>query len=224
MPALTDAMGIAGAACFISNKTARRVDWAFFSGLSAETESRFAEHYALIDPFTPLLQEAHGWMELSQCYSRSILRRSEWYNDFVVDCGVGDILGTRLLDTPTRSVFFGFHQQLGRSFTDDNHSILNHLTKPLTLAALWHVRRLYGLEREGTDASAPDSGTRYYFHLSNGRQYRDNTGTVFTTREEAVAHASLIASELAGDEDWNDFVITGTDENGLPVLRIPIHM
>jgi hypothetical protein len=36
LKSLTDALGVAGAACIVSNKRAKRLDWVCFSGLSAE--------------------------------------------------------------------------------------------------------------------------------------------------------------------------------------------
>ena len=41
---------------------------------------------------------------------------------------------------------------------------------------------------------------RYYFHLRNGQQYPDEVGKVFSSPEAAIAHAALVASELAQDE------------------------
>jgi hypothetical protein len=65
-------------------------------------------------------------MKLSECLPDALLRRSEWYNDFVLACGVRDIVGTRLFETPSYRVIFGLHQQIGRALPHRAGSILNH--------------------------------------------------------------------------------------------------
>src|SRR3981081_1891148 len=85
LKALTEAAGVAGAALIISNKSTGNVEEAYFSGLSAEFKSDYVEHYAALDPYSPLLDGS--WKKLSQCLPDSLLRKSEWYNDFVRTCG-----------------------------------------------------------------------------------------------------------------------------------------
>ena len=88
LESLTGALGVAGAACIIANKKTRRVDWVCFSGLSAEFRSDYVNYYAALDPFSPLLNIDVGWMRLSESLPDTILRKSEWYNDFVLSCPV----------------------------------------------------------------------------------------------------------------------------------------
>jgi hypothetical protein len=76
LKSLTDALGVAGAACIVSNKRAKRVDWVCFSGLSAEFEPTYINHYAPLDPFTPLLNSGRNWMKLSESISEPLLRRA----------------------------------------------------------------------------------------------------------------------------------------------------
>jgi hypothetical protein len=92
------------------------VDEAHFCGLSAGFKSDYVRHYAALDQNAPLLDGS--WKKLSECLPDRVLRRSEWYNDFILTCGVRDILGTRLVDTSGHCVIFGIHQQIGRSFSD----------------------------------------------------------------------------------------------------------
>jgi hypothetical protein len=63
------------------------------------------DHFAPLDPFLPHLDVAPRWIKLSDCLPQSLLRQSEWYNDFVLACGVRDILGTRLIETPSHLVY-----------------------------------------------------------------------------------------------------------------------
>ena len=110
LKALTEAAGVAGAALIISNKSTGNVEEACFSGLSAEFKSDYVKHYAALDPYSPLLDGS--WKKLSECIPDPILRSSEWYNDFVLTCGVRDILGVRLVDTPD------YHRHLRYSSAD----------------------------------------------------------------------------------------------------------
>lgn len=107
LKALMEAADVAGAALIISNKNTGTVEDARFVGLSAEFKSDYIKHYAALDPYSPLLDGS--WKKLSECFSDPVLRRSEWYNDFVLACGVRDILGARLVETADYHVIFGIH-------------------------------------------------------------------------------------------------------------------
>ncbi|HSI73389.1 MAG TPA: hypothetical protein VK934_09435 [Fimbriimonas sp.] len=220
---LRSTLGFGGAGALIVNKATRSVEWTYFFGLSDETEARYLRHYAIIDPFLPLLRETPGWMQLSERYPRSILARNEWYNDFVVGfCGVGDIIAARVADTPTRSVFIGVYQEIGARFSDKSLSQLGQLTSSLGALAQGHVERLYGVEREENGALISPLGSRYYFHLGKGRVYRDDAGVVLPTRDAALANAARMAAELAEDQTWHNFSITITDERAKEIARVPV--
>src|SRR6266436_5120944 len=140
LKALTDAAEVAGAALIILNKSTGNVDEVCFSGFSAEFESDYLRYYAAVDPYSPLLDES--WKTLSECLPDQLLRKSEWYNDFVLACGVRDILGARLVDTPDYRVIFGIHQQIGRSFPARLDSLIELVTDPLRRSAEHDVERL----------------------------------------------------------------------------------
>jgi hypothetical protein len=224
LKALTDALAVAGAACIVSNKTTSRVDWVCFFGLSAELQCEYINHYAPLDPFSPLVRVTPAWTKLSQHLPDSLLRKSEWYNDFVMACGVRDILATRLVNTSSHSVLFGLHQQIGRSFGDRTAAILDNVERPLSSAALRHLDHLVGTASGNTAIEPIADHTRYYFHVRNGRQYPDETGRVFSTHNEAIAYALVLAAELRQDRDWGGFVISVTDDGGAVVAEIPVRM
>jgi hypothetical protein len=126
-----------------------------------------------------------------------MLRKSEWYNDFVLSCGVRDILGARLVDTSSHRVIFGIHQQIGRTFSDKVDSLGDLVAIPLKQAA-----------QRGS------VGSRFYFHIVNGSRYPDETGSVFSRTGDAVAHAFVLAKELAQDDSWHGSSILVTDDQG----------
>jgi hypothetical protein len=220
--ALTEAAGAAGAALIISNKSTGNVEEACFFGLSAEFKSDYIRHYAALDPYSPLLDGS--WKKLSECIPDPILRSSEWYNDFVLTCGVRDILGVRLVDTPDHHVIFGIHQQIGRSFPARLDALIELVTDPLRRAAEHNVERLrstIGACHEPTTELSANS-RRYYFHIDNGRWYADQTGSVHSTPDQAAAHALTIARELAQNDSWHGSSILVTDARGDQIARVRI--
>jgi hypothetical protein len=84
-----------------------------------------------------------------------------------------------------------------------------------------HIHRLFRSTVQDAEADIISSGTTYYFHVTNGRQYRDEIGKVFPSHQEAVAHAAVVARELACDGDWNGFVVSVTDADGAVIARVP---
>src|ERR1700683_2164068 len=84
-----------------------------FCGLSAGFKSDYVRHYAALDPYSPLLDGS--WKKFSECLPDRLLPSSEWYNDFILTCGVRDILEALLVDTSGHCIIFGIHQQIGSS-------------------------------------------------------------------------------------------------------------
>jgi hypothetical protein len=155
----------------------------------------------------------------------SLLRKSEWYTDFVLTCGVRDILGARLVDTPHHCVIFGIHQQIGRTFSDKVDSVVNLVAIPLAQAARRHAERFSspkpGMSGEPR-AEILAGGSRFYFHIGSGTRYPDETGSVFSTPEDAAAHALVLARELAQDDSWHGSSILVTDDRGQEISRVRI--
>jgi hypothetical protein len=222
LKSLTQALGAAGAACIVANKNSNSADWVCFSGLSEGFKSDYVDHFAPLDPFLPHLNVAPRWIKLSDCLPQSLLRQSEWYNDFILACGVRDILGTRLIETPSHLVYVGVHQQIGRSLGADVESAMRELTSPLRSAMLRQMERLFGSTQSHRNPKAIARRTRYYFHVGNGGQFLDETGEEFSTREEAIARASVLAAELTKEGDWDGYAIIVTDEDGATVARLPV--
>jgi hypothetical protein len=57
--------------------------------------------------------------------------------------------------------------------------------------------------------------------LNNSRTAAARLGT-FSAVEEARAHASVVAGELAQDTGWEGFSVLIADENGNEVARLPV--
>ena len=152
------------------------------------------------------------------------MRRSEWYNDFVLASGVRDILWTRLVDTRHYHVVLGIHQQIGRGFPAKLDSLIELVTDPLRRAAERNVEHLYPTiraRREYATELSPDS-SRFYFHIDNGARYVDETGSLHSTPDQAAAHALAIAQELAQDDSWHGSSVVVTDARGRQIARVRI--
>lgn len=218
---LMDETGVAGAALIVTNKTTGAVEETVFCGLSAEFESRYIDHYAPLDPYSPLLDAR--WIMLSTCLPENLLRRSEWYNEFVLSCGVRDILGTRLTDTASHSVILGVHQRLGRHFSQDVEPLMATITEPLRYAARRYLDRRNGGQQVGDLQKATRvEGGRFFFHIENGVKYPDECGSVFLSPGDAAERGLTIAHELARDGGWTGFSVVVTDHRGLLITRVPI--
>ena len=61
---LMQALHVPSAAYIVRNKTTGSVDWACFSGLSAEFKSDYVRQYAALDPYSPLLDDTWSSMTL----------------------------------------------------------------------------------------------------------------------------------------------------------------
>jgi hypothetical protein len=218
---LMDEAGVAGAALIVTNKRTGTVDEAVFCGLSTEFKFRHVEHYAALDPYSPLLDAR--WIMLSTCLPEALLRRSEWYNEFVLSCGARDILGTRLTETAGHSVILGVHQRIGRHFSQDVEPLMATITEPLRYAARCYLDRLHAEQQVGEPQTAkPAEGGRFFFHIENGAKYPDECGSVFPSPGQAAEYGLTIARELAWDGDWSGFSVVVTDEQGRTIARVPI--
>jgi hypothetical protein len=193
---------------------------AWSDGLKSLTD---ALNIAAADPFSPLLNATPGWIRLLACLPASALAQSEWYNDFILSCGVRDIIGAKLVDSPSHFGIFGLHQQIGRHFDQVDPVTLHGLTGPLISATRSRVEALSLPAAEQPDTKPASVGRRYFFHVCNGDNYVDTSGQLFASPQEAVTRATLLAAELSQDEGWKRFDVCVTDETGCIIDRRPIH-
>ena len=139
LDAVADFVGAVGAAYIVFDKKTGRVERASFVGPSAELKAEYVNHYASLDPFSPLVLSVadEGWMALSEAISPAELRRDEWYQDFVVNkAGVEDIIGARLFGDASSAVVFGVHREAGKGpFPPACIAGLTELLQPLRMAA-----------------------------------------------------------------------------------------
>ena len=85
--------------------------------------------------------------------------------------------------------------------------------------ALRQIARVSGQPLEPPRETNVPRRPRYFFHVGNGRTYRDESGAEFATPEDAIAYASIIAEELRRDREWQGFAVIVTDAAGNLVAR-----
>jgi hypothetical protein len=137
-----DAIGAAGAAYSVWNKRTGRVEWLSMSGPLVAAGADHISHYYARDPYRTLLDAAAvgRLVQVTACLPETVLRRSEWYNDFIVKSGIDDMLGMRICESRFHRVFFGIHHGIDqRPLPAEHIAALQELVKPLSKAARLHV-------------------------------------------------------------------------------------
>jgi len=136
---LIEEIGAIGAAYIVRNTRTGRVEWANFVGPSAEFRPDHITQFTVEDPLTELLAGREGtWMRLSEHLSAPELRRIEWYNDFLLKHGVGDIIAAQITHTESHAAVLGIHEGIGENRSDQER--LNQLLGPLGRAAKVQLR------------------------------------------------------------------------------------
>jgi hypothetical protein len=65
---------------------------------------------------------------------------------------------------------------------------------------------------------------RYFFHIANGKTFKDDLGEQFLGVAEAMAHATDIAKALGEDAGWRDCSVVVEDENGTEIGRVLVNV
>ena len=139
LPFLADGLGGVGAACFAYNDQTGGVEWATFVGAAAEHKTDYIEYYAALDLYLPTLTAPSpgGWLALAQCLPKSLLSRSEWYQDFVRPSGIADVLGVQVYHAGSRRIFVGIHYDTVpaaiASHEPQMHRLIQHLEEAARL-------------------------------------------------------------------------------------------
>jgi hypothetical protein len=181
LQAVAEYVGAAGAGCLLIDKRVNRVkavnSWGCFTGSMAEYRS----HYSTIDPFRMARAEAPcgHWLRATECLPDSALRRDEWYNDFLLDGGVRELLGAKLFDSSSHTMFFSVHQAIGDGQSiPRNPARLDLLIEPLCSAARLHA----GLLEVGYRSAIARWGLD---HLAAALIFTESDGQVAQTNDAA---------------------------------------
>jgi DNA-binding CsgD family transcriptional regulator len=79
-------------------------------------------------------------LRVRECVPEAVLRRNEWYNEYLLKAAVDDAVGVRLFENQSHAVYFGIHHGMDQPpFAVDRLVALRGLVKPLVQAARLHV-------------------------------------------------------------------------------------
>jgi len=65
---------------------------------------------------------------------------------------------------------------------------------------------------------------RYFFHIANGKAFKDDLGELFLGITEAMAHAADIAKALGEDAGWRGCSVIVEDEHGTEIGRVLVNV
>jgi DNA-binding CsgD family transcriptional regulator/PAS domain-containing protein len=135
-------VGAAGAGYCIFNKRTERVEWLSQSGALVGREADYFNYYHALDRYRPILEiiPVGRWLRISECLPETVLRRDEWYTDFLLKAGIDDALSARLFESASHTVMFGVNHGVDRApFTAADMAALQELLEPLIKAARLHI-------------------------------------------------------------------------------------
>ncbi|SDR63489.1 DNA-binding transcriptional regulator, CsgD family [Rhizobiales bacterium GAS113] len=189
LDAVTGFLGAVGAAHIVLNKQTGGVERATFIGPSAELKADYVGHYASLDPYSPLLLGAPngGWLMLSEALPASQLRGDEWYNDFVIKAGAGDIIGTQLFGGSSSTVILGIHKEVGTGpFAPACLAALQDLSEPLRMVARLDTELRYAGWKSSIASHALD---------------RLSSGVIVVDDERRIIETNLVAERILRRHD-----------------------
>lgn len=138
LDSVAQAFGAVGAGYIVRDKRTSRVDWITLAGPSAAMMDDYVRYYGEFDVYRPVLDAAPSatWMRLSECVPDTVRRNNAWYNEFVLGCGVGDIIGARLFETWSHTAVFGIQIGIQQApLAPISAAQLDELYAPLAKAA-----------------------------------------------------------------------------------------
>jgi uncharacterized protein DUF6894 len=65
---------------------------------------------------------------------------------------------------------------------------------------------------------------RCFFHIANGKTFRDDLGELFLGIAEAMVHATDIAEALGEDAGWRGCSVVVEDEHGAEIGRVLVNV
>ena len=184
LQAVAGYVGAAGAAYLLVNKLPSQVSAVHRWGCATGGIPEYLTHYSKIDPFRPLQEKlASGSLgRLTERLPQSVLRRDEWYNDYLLKGGVCDILGTKLHESPSHMAIIGLYCAVGDVNPDPwDLGAVRALLPSLCNAASLHLGLI-------------DMG--YRSAIMRGRLDHDAAGVMFTDKDGRVIETNQAAERI----------------------------
>ncbi len=128
----------AGAALIVRDNRTNSVQWVSFVGESAAFASSYMDYYSKLDRYSDVLEQSpsNNLIRLSEAITQSDLRTDQWYNDFVLKCGIGDVVGSRVGEGGSHTIILGIHEGIGRApLAPEAEASVSRLLQPIGRAA-----------------------------------------------------------------------------------------
>src|SRR3984893_13944103 len=141
LQSVMDETGAVGAGYSLFNKRTERVGWLSQSGPLVGREADYFSYYPALDRYRAILEAlpAGRWLRISECLPEPVLRRDEWYNDYLLRAGIDDALSAPLCESPAHIGVVGVSHGMDRAPCTAGTAALQELLEPLAKAARLHT-------------------------------------------------------------------------------------
>jgi DNA-binding CsgD family transcriptional regulator len=181
LQSVMDEVGAVGAHYGVFNKRTESAEWLSQSGPLVELEADYLSYYHALDRHRPMIAAVPvgRWLRISECLPETVLRRDEWYNDYLLRAGIDDALGVRLFENASHAVLFGVTHGIDQApFTVTGIAAIQGLLEPLAKLARLHIE-LAGL------GYGPAIALRALDRLAAAVIVADSDGSVIQTNRAA---------------------------------------
>ena len=181
LQSVMDEVGAVGAHYGVFNKRTESAEWLSQSGPLVELEADYLSYYHALDRHRPMIAAVPvgRWLRISECLPETVLRRDEWYNDYLLRAGIDDALGVRLFENASHAVLFGVTHGIDQApFTVTGIAVIQGLLEPLAKLARLHIE-LAGL------GYGPAIALRALDRLAAAVIVADSDGSVIQTNRAA---------------------------------------
>ena len=138
LQSVMDQLGAVGAGYSLFDRRTERVEWLSQSGSLVGREADYFSYYHELDRYRPILEArpTGEWLQISECLPETVLRRDEWYNDYLLEAGIDDALSVRTFENASHIVVFGVSHGIDQApFTASGVAVLQVMLEPLAKAA-----------------------------------------------------------------------------------------
>src|ERR1700731_4946219 len=142
LQSVMDEVGAVGAHYGVFNTRTESAEWLSQSGPLVELEADYLSYYHALDRHRPMIAAVPvgRWLRISECLPETVLRRHEWYNDYLLRAGIDDALSAPLFESASHIAVFGVSHGIDRApFTAAGTAALQELLEPLAKAARLHT-------------------------------------------------------------------------------------
>lgn len=140
---LADSFNAVGASYFVWDNNQQRVNLWCAVGHDEVVQQRYLVHYAGIDPTRNAVMDSRpGELFYShQMFSRSYIGSSEYFQDYLMPAGIGEVVGGKTMENCGFTGFFSLQQTREvTGFSPREHELLDRIAQHFARASNIHAR------------------------------------------------------------------------------------